>query len=381
MESEVAKTIELLTNFKRSIDRWFNGEYAPEGDAALRSSINRMTRAAQDAVRRVGCLKLVSAAPPPAVGGPILKNADPFDFIFESYFGRSMIPMLSDMVEQAIGVYGDPSYKPASEPDTSGSVRSLDIFISHSSADASLAEQLIHLLRNSLQLSSEVIRCTSVDGYRLPAGADTDDHLRREVLEAPVFIALISEESIRSAYVLFELGARWGARRQLIPLLAPDAGPEVLRGPIASLNALQCDSRAQLQQLVRDCAATLGVEPDTPDSYDSFIARILEGVSTVALEQPGPDDPHGSLQNAERIIMEHCESEWPNDYRMREHCEDQQRQALAQLRSGVPNDIPPEIFNQIRDRAQLEWPTDFRMRLYAERQQLQAYRDLQRRRR
>jgi hypothetical protein len=51
----------------------------------------------------------------------------------------------------------------------------VDVFISHSREDLRLVSQVVDLLRTSLNLSAQQIRCTSLDGYRLPAGADTDE--------------------------------------------------------------------------------------------------------------------------------------------------------------------------------------------------------------
>src|SRR5690606_20324920 len=78
----------------------------------------------------------------------------------------------------------------------------MDIFISHSSQDADTAKLLIDLLKTSLNLSSSKIRCTSVNGYRLPAGTSTDETLKKEVHDSKVLIGLISPKSINSAYVL-----------------------------------------------------------------------------------------------------------------------------------------------------------------------------------
>jgi hypothetical protein len=151
----------------------------------------------------------------------------------------------------------------------------LDIFISHSSSDMEVAEVLIELLRSALTLPAEQIRCTSVDGYRLPIGADTDEELRRELKEAKVFIALISEESIHSTYVLFEMGARWGAEKHLAPLLTPGTKSSILSGPLKSLNALQCDNSSQLHQLVSDLSKILKVPTSSPASYSRFIDRLI----------------------------------------------------------------------------------------------------------
>ena len=47
------------------------------------------------------------------------------------------------------------------------------VFISHSSKDAELAQALIDLLKDALGLTANQIRCSSVDGYRLPVGVNT----------------------------------------------------------------------------------------------------------------------------------------------------------------------------------------------------------------
>ncbi len=56
----------------------------------------------------------------------------------------------------------------------------LKLFVSHSSEDTSIVEPLVELIRSGLNLNAEEIRCSSVDGYRLPGGADTDDLVRTE---------------------------------------------------------------------------------------------------------------------------------------------------------------------------------------------------------
>lgn len=150
------------------------------------------------------------------------------------------------------------------------------LFISHSSEDAAFVDLLIQLLRTALNLPAAAIRCTSVDGYRLPGGVDTNEQLRREVHEAEAFVGVVSERSLRSLYVLFELGARWGARRHLLPLLPPGASTEILGGPLAGINALRADSSSQLYQLVSDIAVELGEKAETPASYERFVQQIVE---------------------------------------------------------------------------------------------------------
>jgi hypothetical protein len=274
----------------------------------------------------------------------------------------------------------------------------VDVFVSHSSADSWLAKQLVDLLRSSLDLRSEQIRCTSVDGYRLPAGADVDEQLRKEVLASRAFVSILSPSSLESVYVLFEIGARWGTRQPLFPVLAPGMEPRALRGPLSGLNALSCESAGQLHQLVSDMARTLGIAPEPPQVYEGNVETILYsansqenqstasqrgrrldevGTSRVKSNGGAPTLQEG-YSEAERTIREHCEREWPNDYNMRSFCVKQQREALNALKRGRPSDIPEEVFAGIRRKCASDWPEDYNMRRYCEKQQFDSYRELER---
>ena len=55
------------------------------------------------------------------------------------------------------------------------------VFISHSSKDIAVAKALVDLLRLAVGLNHRDIRCTSIDGYRLEVGADTDAELKKEL--------------------------------------------------------------------------------------------------------------------------------------------------------------------------------------------------------
>jgi len=284
----------------------------------------------------------------------------------------------------------------------SQSPRALAVFISHSSQDVQLAGQLVDLLRSALTLRADRVRCTSVDGYRLPAGVDSDEQLRDEALHSVVFIGILSPFSMASAYVLFELGARWGARKPIIPLLAPGMGPQALRGPLVGLNALSCDSAAQLHQLVADVSGTLQIEPEGAAVYQRHIDAIVysahppqapELLAPVIVPARMEAKPSGvapaqgsgssiaanvdEYSDADEVIARHCEREWPDNYNMRAYCIKQQKEAVANLKSATHPEIPIAVLQQIRRKCAREWPDDYNMRHYCEQQQLTAYRQMQ----
>ena len=188
-----------------------------------------------------------------------------------------------------------------------GSVQ-LRVFISHSDDDVEIAKPLITLLRNALNLRSEDIRCSSVDGYRLPVGASADEALRREVHDAELLIGLITPASITSVYVLFELGARWGARKPMFPLLASGATWEHLEGPLSSINALDCSNRSQVEQFIEEVAKELEVDPDRPAAYSAAVGDLVEASAAaehVAEPSSGQLTPEASRQASAQPTVTH----------------------------------------------------------------------------
>lgn len=155
-------------------------------------------------------------------------------------------------------------------------VSSIDVFISHSSKDEDIATLLIDLLRVALNLESNKILCTSVDGHRLPGGVSTDDTLRKEVRQSKAFVGLLTPHSLASAYVLFELGARWETEKSMMPLLAKGASKDMLVGPLPGINVLDSNSNAQLHQMLEELAPVLGKDLDRPSAYQKCIDRIIE---------------------------------------------------------------------------------------------------------
>jgi TIR domain len=201
-----------------------------------------------------------------------LSGAENLNQEYGQLYGRWTAHTLETALKLA-GVLGGVSpSRAAPEEDGSELPR---LFISHSHLDERYVEKLIELLRSALPLTAEQIRCTSVPGYRLKAGANVQERLRVEIERAETFVGIISERSLASAFVMFELGARWGAGKHLIPLLAPGTAAGALSGPLDDLNALRGDQGPDLHQLVADLAAALGLRHSRPAAYQRQIDRIL----------------------------------------------------------------------------------------------------------
>jgi hypothetical protein len=105
--SDTAEKIAFLERFKSDIRAHFDGA----DDEATRVRISRGMRRARSIVEDAGAMKTVTLSPPPAIGGLIVRNGDPFNFILQDYYGMSMVPTVVDMIEEAIGVLESPEYE------------------------------------------------------------------------------------------------------------------------------------------------------------------------------------------------------------------------------------------------------------------------------
>jgi len=149
------------------------------------------------------------------------------------------------------------------------------IFISHSSRDIQVGDALLRLLKDAFGLRSNEIRFTSHPAYGLSGGADPGKTLRQEVVSSQLVIGIITAESVESQYVLFELGARWGADKPLVPLLAGGARVADLPKPLTS-HALTCDNEESLLRLISDCSEIISRKADHAAAYMQSLRALVK---------------------------------------------------------------------------------------------------------
>jgi hypothetical protein len=118
LQTSMAVRIERLQRFKKLLQQW---RQSPTDE--LRSQISEQKQQVRRDVIEAGCLKRMNIAPPPAVGGLILRNIDPFDMIFRAPWGLSLVRDIQDMIDEAIGAIQTTPSSVLSEP--RGQVRDL----------------------------------------------------------------------------------------------------------------------------------------------------------------------------------------------------------------------------------------------------------------
>ncbi len=117
-------------------------------------------------------------------------------------------------------------------------------------------KHFVRALEAYMVIPDHAIRCTSLPGYKLRSGSHTSTTLRAELNEAEIIIGVLTPESLESGWVMFELGAGWGAQKWVVPLIA-GVDYDSIPGPLKESSATHAATRA----FRRPCATPPALAP------------------------------------------------------------------------------------------------------------------------
>jgi len=105
--TEADKRIERIIEFKEKLIAWEKSR-----DDKLREWLNQNRHGVRREVIEAGCFKTLTISPPPAVGGLIMSNVDPFDYMFDRPYFMRTVPTICDMLDHTIGALKEPLPQP-----------------------------------------------------------------------------------------------------------------------------------------------------------------------------------------------------------------------------------------------------------------------------
>src|SRR5271170_5053748 len=89
-------------NFKTALQSW-----QKQRDPKLREWLNQNVHAIRRETLEAKTHVILTAYPPPAVGGPLMR-IDPFHRMFDGVYLMSMVPHIVDVLDKTIGVLRNP---------------------------------------------------------------------------------------------------------------------------------------------------------------------------------------------------------------------------------------------------------------------------------
>jgi hypothetical protein len=174
-------------------------------------------------------------------------------------------------IEQVIGKTNRRRQVPSASQDTPPTVV---IFLSHSSDDSEVAYCIAESLSEVLSLREGEVRCTSAPRFNLDLQLKVEEALRKEIVDSIVFIGIISNTALRSAWVFLEHGARWEVDRPMIPLLLGKVKPEKLPSPIAKWQVASVRTSDDAKRFLQNVARAAGRKLAGGKKFKAAIARL-----------------------------------------------------------------------------------------------------------
>lgn len=252
------------------------------------------------------------------------------------------------------------------------------IFISHSSSDFRIVEQVIELLE-AMGVQSDCIFCSSFEGYGIGLGEDFLKTIKQELDSDVLVLFILSSNFYSSPISLCEMGAAWVQTKDHVPILIPPFGFDDVKGVIPNTQGMKINDKLKLNSLKEKVENFLSLPPKNISAWERKRDLILETINTnlnivgkqvkdnvevnESKDSTNPMDEHS-------IIKRNAKKEWPEDFDMQVHYINKQRNAFNALKNHAPTEISKEEFETIRRNAKAEWPEDFDMQLHYETKQV-----------
>jgi TIR domain len=262
------------------------------------------------------------------------------------------------------------------------------IFISHSSKDKLIVEQLIDVIE-LIGVKNNSIFCSSFEGYGVELGENFLDRIKNEINEEVIMILILSKNYYESTICICEMGAAWVKTDKQIPFLIPPFDYNDAKGVIPLIHGMKANEREKYNSFKKLLEEFFQLEPIDFSVWERKRNNIIEAINELINKKQSSFEDKSSkthqhkaieindyYENRDEEIKQRAKIEWPDNFEMQVHYIKGQKEAIQDLIKLHPADIDEYQFNEIRKQGRLEWPNSFDMQLYHEKNQIESIRKL-----
>lgn len=152
-------------------------------------------------------------------------------------------------------------------------------FISCVSEDKAITEAILYYLAEILGIRQRDIFNFCVGENQIPPDSDFHEYILNSIKESDIAVFIITEESMKSLYCLFELGAAWALERESIRIfISPEKFERLEKTPFGNRQAYYVDlsSRESISTLANSLTThLLGRNKRTPDLSSQRSQQLL----------------------------------------------------------------------------------------------------------
>lgn len=166
--------------------------------------------------------------------------------------------------------------------------RSRPIFLSHAAADKILADHFEKLLTKVLNITSDDIFCTSLEGQGVKKGDNFVESIRGQVTGAKAVVALISPAYLDSAFCMAELGAAWALSTYRLPIVVPPNDFKVMDATLLGIAGIKLDDQDQLTQALEELCAEVDLAVPAMHQRNRGLRDFFREWPAIQSELKGP---------------------------------------------------------------------------------------------
>ena len=156
----------------------------------------------------------------------------------------------------------------------------MNIFISHISEEASIAEVLKDWIESTFLGQSEVV--ISGDTDDLPAGDKWIDEIDQALDSAVAFLVLCSAASLKRPLIQLETGWGWIKGLPIIPICHSGQKKDDLPSPISTFQALEINSDGFVSDLFTTLAKHLGFTKFPRIDKDAMLRELTTAIGAMS---------------------------------------------------------------------------------------------------
>lgn len=166
-----------------------------------------------------------------------------------------------------------------SNPFASTGAKSMrEIFISHSSLDKDIVDELVNILE-AMKIPHDRIYCSSKPGYGTPFGKDFLKYIPEKLRSGALVLFVLSDNFYKSPICMCEMGAAWALSSELFPILVPPFDFEQVRGVFPTAAGLKVNDCSELNALKEQLKPSFDIMNDHPDwegKRNAAVSKINE---------------------------------------------------------------------------------------------------------
>lgn len=151
------------------------------------------------------------------------------------------------------------------------------VFISHASTDAEIAQEIVTLLSNGVGVPTDQIFCTSAPGSGIAAGdPNSNERMRRELNDATCVMFLVTEDFKRREFPLGEAGGTWVLGKTAVPIIVPPLDFSGVPAVLKNHQAIKIHDPAGLDAMYDWLSRTLPIRSNSAARWNKAKERFME---------------------------------------------------------------------------------------------------------